>query len=226
MALSLAIRKHKSKTELVYESLKKFINSGQWKVGERRNANELAKALNVSRTPVIEASKILEIEGLLKVLPQVGLEVSKLTHNEVREVFLIRGVLSGLATAQAYDHLTDKDLGKLENLVELMDECVATGDYEHFPKINREFHWHIYRACKLPNLIMLLERYWNNGNRYSGFFKNLPETRTISAQHHHRILEALKSGDKEEARIAAEKDSMDFGMALSKFVRENSNLID
>ncbi len=226
MALSLPIKKHRSKTELVYEALKKFINSGQWKVGERLNANQLAKALNVSRTPVIEASKLLELEGFLKVLPQVGLEVAKLTHGEAREVFLIRGALSGLATAHACEHLTEKDFGKLENLVELMDRCVVTGDYEEFAKINREFHWLIYRACKLPNLVMLLERYWNNGNRYSRFFKNIDETREISAQHHHRILEALKSGDKEKARIAAETDSVDFGMALAKFVRESSNLID
>lgn len=211
--------------ELVYETLKKAIIGGQWKIGERRNIKELSEALNVSRTPVLEASKLLEMEGLLRILPQVGLEVPRLTSEDVEEIFYIRGALSGLATEHACRHLKEKEIEKLGNLVESMDQFVEEEDYEQFSKLNRAFHNCVYKNCKLPHLIMLLERYWHNGNRYAQFFRHLPEARICSAQNHHRILAALKDRDEKKARIEAEKDSVDFGAALSAFLQQNKDLL-
>ena len=205
--------------ELVYDTLKNAIVSGEWKPGVRRNANEIGKILGVSRTPVIEASRLLELEGLLKVLPQVGLEVIGLTSKEAGEIFYVRGALSGLAAAHACRYITDKDLDKLERLAQAMDACAEDGNSEEFGKLNREFHYHIFRSCNLPHLIMMLERYWNNGNRYARYFGCLPGIMASTARNHHEILKALREKDEVGAKTAAEKNCFEFGIALSDHLK-------
>jgi len=220
------MKNHKSKTELVYETLKKYIITGKWEPGERRNADEIANMLKVSRSPVIAASKLLETEGLLKILPQVGMEVPKLTEEGVEEIFYLRGALSGLATAHACQHLKQKQLKKLKDLAELMDWCVLKNDHEQFSKLNREFHYTIFRNCKLSHLVILLSKYWDSGNRYAHFFSSLPKIMVSSATNHHEILEALEKRDEKTARIIAEKDSVDFGLEASKFMKMTSTIVN
>jgi DNA-binding GntR family transcriptional regulator len=217
------IKEHKSKTELVYETLKKAIINGKWQAGKRRNTIEIAKALKVSRTPVLEACKLLETEGLLKIRPQVGVEVPKLSQQGIEEIFHIRGALSGLATEQACRFFKERDIKKLRELAEAMDRCLPEKDYIQFSKLNREFHYCIFKKCNLPHLLMLLGRYWDSGNRYAPFFKYLPKIMASSAQYHHDILNALASRDEMKARQAAEKDSLEFGLEVSKFLMQMAN---
>lgn len=212
---------HKSKTDFVYEVLKKNIFEGKWKPGQRRNADEIAKALRVSRTPVISAGKLLETEGLLRIIPQVGMEVPHLTKEGIEETFHIRGVLSGLATALACRSINEKGLKRLGDLVKLMDRCVPKRDYKRFSKLNREFHYTIFKNCGMPHVLMLLSRYWDSGSRYAKFFDYLPGVMASSAESHREILEALRKRDEAVARFAAEKDSLDFGLAIAKFLTES-----
>jgi DNA-binding GntR family transcriptional regulator len=212
---------HKSKTDLVYGILKKEILNNRWGTGERRNAQEIAKALGVSRTPVNEASKLLELEGLLKVLPQVGLEVPELTPQEVEEIFQIRSALLGLATAQASKHITEKSLKALQELDEEMDRCISAEDFDGFIKCNRKFHQMIYESCRMPHLIMLVERYLDSSYRYSRYFRFLPEILNSSAQNHKEILDALKKRDFAAAKSAGERDALHFGETLSAYLARN-----
>lgn len=214
------IKSHKSKTELAYEAMKQSIIERKWKPGERRNADQIAKDLGVSRTPVIAASKLLQTEGLLTILPQVGLEVPKTTKKGIDEIFYIRGALSGLATEHACEYLEKKDLEKLEDLIELMDQCEKEKNFNRFAKLNREFHYCIFSKCKLENLFFLLSRYWDSGSRYAQFFKYLPDIMTRSSRNHRDILEALRRRDRKSARALAEKDTTNFGLAVSKFLIE------
>jgi DNA-binding GntR family transcriptional regulator len=212
--------------ELVYHALKNSILEGKWKPGERKNANEIGRILHVSRTPVIGASRLLEMEGLLKILPQVGLEASKLTSEEVEEMFHIRGVLEGLAAAQACRRLTDKKLEKIEQLIRTGDQYVTEGNYKRFSEVNRELHEFIRISSGMPHLIALLGRYWNNGNRYSKFFNYMPELSVSAAKDHHEILDALKKRDPQQARAAVESHANRFLDALSKYLRGRNNLED
>ena len=212
--------------ELVYDALKNSILEGKWKPGERKNANEIGRILHVSRTPVIGASRLLEMEGLLKILPQVGLEASKLTSEEVEEMFHIRGVLEGLAAAQACRHLTDKELEKIEQLIRTGDQYVTEGNYKRFSEVNRELHEFIRIFSGMPHLIALLGRYWNNGNRYSKYFNYMPELSVSTARDHHEILDALKKRDPQQVRAAVERHSNRFLDALSKYLRGKNNLED
>jgi DNA-binding GntR family transcriptional regulator len=217
---------HKTKTDLVYEVLKKSILDGKWKPHQRLNSNQIARDLGVSRTPVIEASRILQMEGILSILPQIGLEVKELSPSEIEEIFFIRGALGGVAAAQACRYIKERRIEDLERILVEMEKALKKKDYRKFSALNKRFHWIIYEACNLPNLIELVERYWNNGDRYARFFKCFPETLSSLLKNHYEMLEAFKFRDFERARKAVEKDSTDFGHALAEFIRESGGKSD
>jgi len=211
---------HRSKMQLAYDQMKESIVRGRWKAGQRRNASDIAGELRISRTPVIEASRVLEREGYLKILPQIGLMATLLTPEEVEELFLIRGALLGLATAEASRYLREEDLRALEHLLEEMRAAAATGDQtEEFVRLNRKFHQAIYRACRLPGLIAEVERFWGTSSRYVQLFKTLPPFYASSIKRHEAILGALKSRSYARVKQAAEEDTVQFGRALAAYLR-------
>lgn len=217
---------HTSKTELVYYAIKSEIIKGKWPPGARRNADEIAKKMHVSRTPVIAGCKLLEAEGLLSILPQVGMEVPSLTKDKVEEIFCIRGVLSGLATEKSCHHLREKDLKKLEELSTLMSRLEPRNDFKKFSKLNREFHYYIFNKCRFPLLLNAIDTFWDNGDRYAQYFRSMPESMVSAAKIHHEIVTALKNRDAGKARILAEEDSVNFGLALSKFLGKKGESIN
>lgn len=216
---------HKLKVDAVYEILRKMIISGKWKIGEKKNAYDLAQSLGVSRTPVIEASRLLAMEGLLKVHPQVGLEVPEVTPSEVEEMFLIRGLVSGFATFRACRNLLPEDLENLKRIIDRMDQYLDKKHYTRFVNVHREFHMYIYDRCGLPKLKMLAERYWNIGLRYLKLFHQVPGISLMASRFHQETLKALQNRDESAARFMAEREAHQFGAALSKFLSENEYLI-
>jgi DNA-binding GntR family transcriptional regulator len=225
MRKTSGIPEHKSKVDSVYEILRNMISSGKWKNGEKKNAYALAKSLGVSRTPILEASRLLAMEGLLKIHPQVGLEVPEVTPSEVEEIFLIRGLVSGLATSRACRNLLPDDLENLKRIVERMDQYLDKKHYNRFVNVHREFHMYIYDRCGLPKLRMLAERYWNSGVRYFRFFHEVPGISLLASKFHHGTLKALQNRDESDARFMAETEAHQFGAALSKFLSENEHLL-
>jgi DNA-binding GntR family transcriptional regulator len=219
------VPEHKLKVDAVYDILRKMIISGKWKIGEKKNAYTLAQSLNVSRTPVIEASRLLAMEGLLKIHPQVGLEVPEVTPSEVEEIFLIRGLVSGFATFRACRNLLPADLENLKGILHRMDQYLDKKHYTRFVNVHREFHMYLYDRCDLPKLKMLAERYWNSGLRYLKLFHEVPGISLMASKFHQKILKALQNQDESGARFMAETEAHQFGAALSKFLSENEHLI-
>jgi DNA-binding GntR family transcriptional regulator len=212
---------HRTKMQIVYEHMKDTIVRGKWKAGERRNASEIAEELGVSRTPVIDASHLLVREGYLKVLPQVGLEATQLSPREVEEVFLIRGALMGLATAEASRQIQGGDLRRLEDLLVEMKVAGKARSVDEFVGLNRKFHQIIYQACGLPGLIAEIERFWSNSSRFNQILRNLPPFYDSSVRRHEAILEALRNRDYARAKTEAELDTVDFGRAVAEFLRRS-----
>lgn len=204
--------------EFVYATLRDLIINEKWKPGERWNALEIAEKLHVSRTPVIEASRLLEIEGLLTILPQVGLEASCLKVEEVKEIFRIRGVLSGLAAFHACHNFTDNGIEKLEGLKNAIEDHLLKNNYNQYSKANRDFHQLIYRTSNMPHLTSMLDRYWHNGSRYSKYFRHMPALLASATKDHSEILEFIKHRQPMEARIAVEAHANRFLEALSIYL--------
>jgi len=213
---------HKTKKELSYSVLKASIINGKWSPGERKSISEISELLNVSRTPVAEACKMLEYDGWVSIKPQVGVEPIKPTIEKIAEIMKIRAVLEGLAGMEAIPHLGKKDLEILEQKVVEMNEAESNNDYLKFWKVNRSFHKYIYKATKMVQLEKTLDYYWDSMSFFRFYpNKHLPNLLEHSNKYHRNILSALKSKDANAARSSLERDSLDFAEMLINYLEKN-----
>jgi DNA-binding GntR family transcriptional regulator len=213
---------HRSKKELAYQILKNAVIDRRWNPGEKKSLSELSALLDVSRTPVAEACKLLEKEGWVIIRPQVGVEVVHLSREEIWENYRIRAVLEGLAGTEAIQHLQDRDLRKLQQLLAEMEAAEPKNDYARFYNVNRVFHRMIYQASKMSQLIQTLDHFWDSGRRYRFYYRHLPHVLEESNRTHRKILAALKTRKVSSVRTFLEKDTLDFGKMLTRYFERNN----
>jgi DNA-binding GntR family transcriptional regulator len=212
---------HLSKKDLVYQILKDAVIDRRWRPGERKSFNELSALLHVSRTPVAEACKLLEKEGLVTIKPQVGVEAAYLSLEDLNENYRIRCVLEGLACTEAVKHLTDGDHAELDRMLAEMQEAEKRDDFPRFYDVNRAFHRLIYQSSRMPQLIRVLDLFWDSGLRYRFFYKRLPSVLEDANRHHREILKALKAGKKSKIQSCIEQDFMGVWSKLSAYFQKN-----
>jgi DNA-binding GntR family transcriptional regulator len=134
-----------SRGELVYRKLRDAIAGGELKPGERVMEVEVAAWLDVSRTPVRDALRRLESEGMLRVEPRMGLVVTSITREAMLELYVMREVLEGTAARLCARHASDVELMELDDIVRR--EARLQGDYEALARLNRAFHDAIHRGA-------------------------------------------------------------------------------
>jgi DNA-binding GntR family transcriptional regulator len=143
-----------SRGDFAYSTLRAAIQEGSIQPGERLREVELAERLGVSRTPVREALKRLEAEGLVALAPRRGLVVAQLDQQQVHELYALREVLEGAAAAFAARHASEYEIEALQDLVRRHEE--AGRSTEQLVEINRHFHQTIYRAARNRYLLEAL----------------------------------------------------------------------
>ncbi len=137
-ALVSPLAHHLSLRERIVERLRVAIVSGDLAPKTRLLEPELAKQLNVSRTPLREAIRQLEAEGLVATISRIGTFVSEITTQDVEDLYAIRAVLEGLAARQAAEN---PDPGKREILHGILEELAKrTGDYRRYHEVSGQFH--------------------------------------------------------------------------------------
>ena len=212
---------HKTKKELSYSVLKASIINGKWSPGERKSFSEISELLNVSRTPVAEACKMLEYDGWVIIKPQVGVEPIMPTIEKIAEIMKIRAVLEGLAGMEAIPHLEKKDIEILEQKVAEIIESESSNNYLKWWKLNRSFHKYIYKSTKMVQLSKILDYHWDSMNFFRIYpNKHLPNLLEHSNKHHRNILSALKSKNHSAARSSLERDSLDFAEMLINYLKK------
>ena len=130
----------------VYQRLLEAIASGELRPGERLREVDLAKRLSVSRTPVREALKDLESDGLVRHLPRVGASIKSLSYAEVVELYEMRAVLEGVAARLAARSASDMELQELAKLNDQMAQSLQ--DPNQMSQLNRHFHRLLFNAAK------------------------------------------------------------------------------
>jgi DNA-binding GntR family transcriptional regulator len=139
-------------SDQIYERLKQQILYGEIEAGERLMQNQVAENLRASRTPVREAFRRLEQDGLVERVPQGGLRVTRLDMEAIQEVFGIRNVLEAYAVELACERIAEEEIGYLKQLVKQAEELLSSGGLTREAKItgifklNTQFHDTIYRA--------------------------------------------------------------------------------
>lgn len=183
----------------IYSTLRESILSGKYAAGESLIEKRLAEELNVSRTPIREAIRQLELEGLLESIPNKGVTVKGITNKDMEDIYKIRMVLEGLAARWAIDQITDEETKKLQEAYELMEFYTVKNDIDAISKLNTEFHDIIYAATKsvvLQNILKDFQFYVKWARHESLSSSGRKET---ALEEHYNILKAFKERNSEAA---------------------------
>jgi DNA-binding GntR family transcriptional regulator len=182
-----------SKTDLVAALIRELIITGELAAGQQLRQRDLAQRFRVSQTPVREAMRRLESEGLVRGDTHRGFTVVEPDDGPVEENFQIRAALESLGAALAARKIDAEGIGRLRELNDRM-RALADGD-ARYPDLNREFHFTVYEYAGSPLLLTLMRLLWaslQGGPRVS-------RTHAESARQHDAILAALKAGDADAA---------------------------
>jgi len=190
--------------EVVCETLRDAIRNGVLKPGERLMEIQLADELGVSRTPVREAIRKLELEGYVIMMPRRGTYVANLSIRDVNEVFEIRMSLESLASGLAAERITDEELESLQRLLVQIGEYMERGDMEKIVETDMEFHDLLYQASRNTRLVGIIFNLREQLTRFRTKSMSFPGRLAATLEEHRNIVEAIAQGDVKAARKAAE----------------------
>jgi DNA-binding GntR family transcriptional regulator len=179
-----------SKTDLVAALLRELVITGELAPGEQLRQRDLAQRFGVSQTPVREAMRRLESEGLLICDTHRGFTVVPPDDGRIEENFQIRAALESLGASLAAHKIDADGLARLHDLNDKM-RALADDDDPAYADLNREFHFTVYSCAGSPLLLSLMRLLWASlhpGPRVS-------RTHAESARQHDAILQALAEGD-------------------------------
>ncbi|WP_371376342.1 GntR family transcriptional regulator [Sporomusa aerivorans] len=194
---------YKPLREVVAETLREAIVNGTLNPGERLMEIQLAEELGVSRTPVREAIRKLELEGFVVMLPRRGTYVADLSIKDINEVFEIRTALDVLAAGLAVERITEDELEQLERLLVEIGELLDTDDTDKIVEVDSQFHDVLYRASRNDRLVGIINNLREQFTRFRSISIQYPGRMQKSVEEHRRLVEAIASRDTDLAQQIA-----------------------
>jgi DNA-binding GntR family transcriptional regulator len=190
-----------SLADAVYQELVISIRDGKYHPGERIKEASVAKALNVSRTPVREAIRRLQSEGKVTIEPQRGAVVAELNRQEVAELYVLRQRLEGIAARFAAQHASDAEIEMMDDILERSK--TALDDKRLLNQINWELHYAIYHGAHNRFLLKSIDAISDAMALLRGAH-HIPDDRPAELYtEHKKIVDAIRSRDPEAAEQAA-----------------------
>ncbi len=186
-------------TNEIADIVRERILKGEYEIGEKIKESSIASELSVSRTPIREAFKMLEEEGLLDYLPNRGCFAKGFTKRDVADIYTVRETLEKIAVTWACARITDEEIEKLEEQCELMEFYTNKRDVQKILSMNSTFHDIIYNSSRSRFLAQVLRSYkgYLDKARKSVYYD---ETFLENIQKEHRaLLDAIKARDTERA---------------------------
>lgn len=203
--LQLQRNSGKSVREAVYDALKQAIISGKITRGTRIVETEYAEMLHISRTPLREALRKLQDDGLLEYVANKGVFVKSFTLEDIEEIYTIRNSLEMLTIPHIIKNAKQSDLDYLNKLLEDIDHLMQCGTLENLLSVSRVFHTYIIGISKLERVIASIryqEEYINNFSLIS----IQKESRKLEAQEeHYKIVECIAKKDESGLREIMQK---------------------
>ncbi len=192
---------NKSLTTVIFERIRDDILYGKYEKGEKIVEAKLAEEFNVSRTPVREALKQLELDDLVENIPNRGVVVKGISKQDIVDIFTIRLAIEGIAVEWAIERMDQEDMQKIKEIYELMEFYTFKKDVKKFAELNTKFHEAIYKATKSRYLENVLKNYqvFMKVVRYKSLEK--PGRLEGALNEHKLIVDALMEKDIEQARV-------------------------
>ena len=206
--------------DVVFHTLREAILKGELKPGERLMELQLAAKLGVSRTPIREAIRMLEQEGLAVTIPRKGAEVAKMTEKDMQDVLQIREALDELAASVACERIKPEQLAELRQTMHAVEEAVETGEVKRIAEADVRFHDIIYQSTGNPRLENILNNLREQMYRYRvEYLKNEKNYPTL-LEEHNAIVEGLSERDKGKVTAAMQKHVKNQVVAIKEIIRE------
>lgn len=186
--------------DVVFNTLRQAILKGELKPGERLMEIALSNRLGVSRTPVREAIRMLELEGLVTMIPRKGAQVAQISEQDLDDVLEVRLGLEELAVKFACERITTEELAGLRKAVEEFDRLRDTDELSALADADMKVHESIYNATHNRRLIQLLNNIREQMYRYRIEYLKDKEQRKNLAEEHYALLKSLEQRDVETSR--------------------------
>lgn len=186
--------------DVVFNTLRQAILKGELKPGERLMEIALAERLGVSRTPIREAMRKLELEGLVVMIPRRGAQVANITEKDLNDVLEVRIALENMAIEKACKRMTEEELDKLWQAAREFERTMAEGNLVRLAEADVAFHEIIYQASDNCRLIQVLNNLREQIYRYRVEYLKEEETRNVLVKEHEELYNAVKARDVEKAQ--------------------------
>lgn len=184
--------------DVVFHTLRQAILRGELKPGERLMEIALANRLGVSRTPVREAIRMLELEGLVIMIPRKGAQVAQITEQDLNDVLEVRLGLEELAVRIACERITDEEVQNLEIAVKEFEKIMNAQDLSALAEADVKVHEIIYQATHNQRLVQIINNIREQMYRYRVEYLKDVESRKTLVEEHYAILKALQDRNPEE----------------------------
>ena len=209
--------------DVVFKTLRQAILKGELEPGERLMEIQLAERLGVSRTPIREAIRKLELEGLVLMIPRKGAEVAKISENNLRDVLEVRRSLEELAIDLACQRMTEEELSELKKTEERFAKAIQTGEVMEIAQTDESYHEIIYNSTKNQKLVQILNNLREQMYRYRLEYIKDEDKRQILLVEHDHIIKALSLRHVQEAKMAIREHIDNQEITILKNLKEQGN---
>lgn len=187
----------------VFHRIREDILSGKYKENDELKEMTIGEELGVSRTPVREAFRQLELEGLIQIIPNKGAYVTGITQKDVKDIYMIRSLLEGLCAAWATENISEELMEELEENVYLADFHVQKDHFEQVAQLDNRFHEILYIASGSKQLEHRLRDFHQYVARIRKRTLATKERSIASNNEHRMIMEAMKEKNAQKAQELA-----------------------
>jgi DNA-binding GntR family transcriptional regulator len=192
----------------VFNKIREDILSGVYQENEELKENTIGMELGVSRTPVREALRQLELEGLVTIIPNKGAYVTGITTKDIHDIYMIRSYLEGLCAKWACEHITEAQIEELDEILYLSEFHARRSHNDQMVDLDNKFHELIYKASGSKILDHVLSDFHHYVERVRKITLSHSSRATKSNEEHALILEAIKKRDGELAERLAHEHIM------------------
>ncbi|CUX33817.1 putative HTH-type transcriptional regulator YdfH [Clostridium sp. C105KSO15] len=206
--------------DVVFNTLRQAILKGELAPGERLMEIQLAERLGVSRTPIREAIRKLELEGLVLMIPRKGAEVAKISEKSLRDVLEVRRSLEELAIELACQRMTPEAVEELEKKQEEFKEAVEQGNPMEIAETDEAYHDVIYKGTCNDRLVQMINNLREQMYRYRLEYIKDEDKRQILLLEHDNILKAVRQRKVQEAKEAMREHIDNQEITVSKNIKE------
>ena len=184
--------------DVAYEALKRTIIMGEVPAGTRIVETDYAKRLHISRTPLREALRKLEQEGLVEYTAHRGVVVCAFTIEDVEEIYTIRNTLEMLTLPAIIEKATPEDIACLRELLSQLDDAMEQGDMETLSNTARDFHARLTEICAQRRLLQAIQSQDEYIRRFSAMAISHENRRGAANEEHHLLVDYVEQKDLEK----------------------------